>query len=135
MRTSHKGRLFRSLGVTLLVFAVLGSPLSQSIGATTRAATAEPVATTRPAAVHGANLLVDQIAPGSAPMVSSPLYQADNSWHGGTDVRGEFIFGAAGVADVDHYFYGFQDPPSTRVDANTAGGEVTVTLTPPPTVR
>ncbi|SFE65977.1 Concanavalin A-like lectin/glucanases superfamily protein [Actinopolyspora alba] len=131
MRTSHKGRLFRSLGVTLLVFAVLGSPLSQSVGATARAATAEPVSTARPSAVHGANLLADQIAPDTAPVVSSPLYQADNSWHGGTDVPGEFTFGAAGVADVDHYFYGFQDPPSTRVDANTAGGEAAVTLTPP----
>ncbi|PRW63616.1 hypothetical protein [Actinopolyspora mortivallis] len=43
MRTSPQGRLFRSLGVTLLVFAVLGSPLSQSIGVTARAAAAEPI--------------------------------------------------------------------------------------------
>ncbi|WP_342028288.1 LamG domain-containing protein [Actinopolyspora xinjiangensis] len=64
-------------------------------------------------------------------MVSSPLYQADNSWHGGTDVPGEFTFSAAGVADVDHYFYGFQEPPSTRVDADSEGGDATVTLTPP----
>ncbi|SDJ92724.1 hypothetical protein SAMN04487820_1038 [Actinopolyspora mzabensis] len=111
MRTSHKGRLFRSLGVTLLVFAVLGYPLSQSIGATARAATAEPISTARSSAVHGANPLADQSAPETDPVVSSPLYQADNSWHGGTNVPGKFTFGAAGGADVDHYFYGFQNPP------------------------
>lgn len=44
---------------------------------------------------------------------------------------GRFTFSAAGAADVDHYVYGFQDPPTTGVDADKLGGGAAVTLTPP----
>lgn len=79
----------------------------------------------------GPTFIVDRQAPGQIPQVSSALYQADNAWHGGVDVPGEFTFQEAGVADVDHYVYGFSDPPTTRVDAGALGGDATAVITPP----
>ncbi|WP_144311978.1 LamG-like jellyroll fold domain-containing protein [Actinopolyspora erythraea] len=83
------------------------------------------------ATANGPSFVVDRVAPGSAPGVSSSVYPADDNWHGGRDVPAEFTFDAAGVGDVDHYRYGFQDPPSKTVAADSLGGGATVTLTPP----
>ncbi|MBP2330661.1 hypothetical protein JOF56_011046 [Kibdelosporangium banguiense] len=74
--------------------------------------------------------VVDRVAPGVRPTISSALYKKD-SWQGGAGVPGEFTFGANGVDDIDHYLYGLQDPPSTEVSANALGGEATVTVWPP----
>jgi hypothetical protein len=65
------------------------------------------------------------------PNVSAQLYQQDNRWHGGTEVPDTFTFNANNVADVDHYLYGWQDPPNTSVDAQSLGGPASVRLTPP----
>lgn len=75
--------------------------------------------------------VVDRTGPAAAPTVAAKLYPADNRWHGGVGVAGDFTFTAGGVADVDHYLYGFSDPPNTPVDATALGGGATVTLTPP----
>ncbi|WP_232286381.1 LamG-like jellyroll fold domain-containing protein [Saccharomonospora azurea] len=79
----------------------------------------------------GPTFVVDRQAPAQAPTVSSVLYREDNAWHGGVDVPGEFTFQADGVEDVDHYVYGFSDPPTTKVDADSLGGDATVVITPP----
>ncbi|WP_328647453.1 LamG domain-containing protein [Amycolatopsis sp. NBC_00348] len=65
------------------------------------------------------------------PNVSAVLYQPDNRWHGGTGVPDTFTFTANNVGDVDHYLYGWQDPPATPVDAQSLGGPASVRLTPP----
>jgi hypothetical protein len=82
--------------------------------------------------------VVDLDGPGSTPWVTGQLYQDDNRWHGGVGVPGQFTFspvkpGVPGVRvdDIDHYLYGFQDPPTTAVDASALGGPATVTLAPP----
>ncbi|MFC5684896.1 LamG domain-containing protein [Amycolatopsis mediterranei] len=64
------------------------------------------------------------------PTVSGVLYPADNRWHGGAGVPGTFTFGANTVKDVDHYLYGWNDPPSTQVDADALGGGATVSVAP-----
>ncbi|MEV4756132.1 LamG domain-containing protein [Micromonospora sp. NPDC049559] len=74
--------------------------------------------------------VVDQVGVAQQPGVSAPLYREDNRWHGGVGVPDQFTFDAAGVADIDHYLYGWQDPPSTSVDATALGGPATVTLAP-----
>ncbi|MEU6264661.1 LamG-like jellyroll fold domain-containing protein [Saccharopolyspora shandongensis] len=80
---------------------------------------------------NGPSFVVDRVAPEAAPTVVSSLYPADDAWHGGEGVPGQFAFSASGVSDVDHYVYGFQDPPTTLVDADTLGGSAVVTLKPP----
>ncbi|NUT52909.1 MAG: LamG domain-containing protein, partial [Saccharothrix sp.] len=64
------------------------------------------------------------------PTVEGALYRDDNQWHGGVDVPGEFRFGPAGSTNVDHYLYGWQDPPTTQVDAESLGGPATVRWAP-----
>lgn len=78
----------------------------------------------------GYTFVVDRVAPHSAPTVDGVLYRQDNRWHGGVGVPGSFTFGANGVADVDHYLYGWSDPPVTPVDADNLGGSATVSLAP-----
>jgi concanavalin A-like lectin/glucanase superfamily protein len=75
--------------------------------------------------------VVDQVGVDVAPTVSGVLYADDNRWHGGVGVPGTFSFGANGVMDIDHYLYGWNDPPSIKVDAASLGGPATVSLLPP----
>ncbi|WP_243727185.1 LamG-like jellyroll fold domain-containing protein [Actinocrispum wychmicini] len=84
--------------------------------------------------------VVDRVGPGVKPSVKGLLYQNDNRWHGGVGVAGKFTFDTSDtpnvtVPDIDHYLYGWNDPPSdgplNRVDADRLGGPATVTLTPP----
>ncbi|KFU75740.1 hypothetical protein BB31_40040 [Amycolatopsis lurida NRRL 2430] len=75
--------------------------------------------------------IVDRMGIGTKPTVTAPLYKADNLWHGGVGVPDVFEFGASGVADVDHYLYGWTDPPTTPIDADALGGKAFVKLTPP----
>lgn len=79
----------------------------------------------------GAAFRVDLTPPSVRPTVSGLLYQEDNQWHGGVGVPDKFTFTSNGVGDTDHFLYGFQDPPSTLVDADALGGKASVTLTPP----
>lgn len=75
--------------------------------------------------------VVDRVGISTAPGVTGVLYQEDNRWHGGKGVPGSFTFDAAGVADVDHYLYGWSDPPATQADADALGGRATVSIAPP----
>ena len=72
----------------------------------------------------------DRVGIDVAPGVAGDLYQQDNAWHGGVGVPGKFTFTASGVADVDHYLYGWNDPPSTSVDADALGGKAVVDIAP-----
>ena len=80
---------------------------------------------------NGPGFIVDRVGVATRPGVSAVLYRNDDRWHGGVSTPGTFTFDAAGVADIDHYLYGWQDPPSTAVDASALGGPASVTLTPP----
>lgn len=75
--------------------------------------------------------VVDQVVVDKPPVVSASLYREDNLWHGGVGVPDTFTFGANGVADVDHFMYGWNDPPTTSIDADALGGGASVKLTPP----
>ncbi|WP_211282671.1 LamG domain-containing protein [Amycolatopsis keratiniphila] len=79
--------------------------------------------------------IVDRTGIGIKPTVTAPLYKADNAWHGGVGVPDVFEFNASDatttVPDVDHYLYGWTDPPTTKVDAVALGGKAYVKLTPP----
>ncbi|WP_236004653.1 LamG domain-containing protein [Amycolatopsis pittospori] len=79
--------------------------------------------------------IVDRQKIGNKPTVTAPLYKADNAWHGGVGVPDVFEFDASDatttVTDVDHYLYGWTDPPTTKVDAVALGGKAYVKLTPP----
>ncbi|WP_433439624.1 LamG domain-containing protein [Nonomuraea sp. CA-141351] len=79
----------------------------------------------------GTSFVVDQVGVGTKPNVSAKLYKEDNFWHGGVGVPDEFTFDAAGIGDVDHYYYGWSSSPSTKVDAGSLGGPATVKLAPP----
>jgi hypothetical protein len=79
----------------------------------------------------GQSFVVDHTQVDRPPIIKAGLYQDDNRWHGGVGVPGTFTFEANGVADIDHYMYGWSDPPSDSVDADALGGKATVTLTPP----
>ncbi|HWH00916.1 MAG TPA: LamG domain-containing protein, partial [Pilimelia sp.] len=74
--------------------------------------------------------VVDTVGIGVRPEVTGTVYPSDGRWHGGVGVPGQFTFSAAGVADVDHYRYGWTHP-DTVVPADSLGGSATVTLTPP----
>jgi hypothetical protein len=78
----------------------------------------------------GTSFITDHEAPQVRPNVTGVLYQEDNRWHGGVGVPGRFEFDAAGVSDIDHYVYGFTDPPTTKVDADRLGGRATVLVAP-----
>ncbi|WP_216214228.1 LamG-like jellyroll fold domain-containing protein [Amycolatopsis aidingensis] len=80
---------------------------------------------------NGPSFTVDRQAPDAQPGVSGRLYQEDNAWHGGVGVPDEFTFTSSGVSDVDHYLYGFTDPPTTKVDADELGGNAKVVIEPP----
>ncbi|MFB9904406.1 LamG-like jellyroll fold domain-containing protein [Allokutzneria oryzae] len=80
---------------------------------------------------NGPAFVVDRVGIDKTPGVTSFLYQEDNRWHGGVGVPGRFVFDAAGVPDVDHYLYGWNDPPSTKVDADKLGGKAVVDIAPP----
>ncbi|MDX3187676.1 LamG domain-containing protein [Streptomyces sp. MN03-5084-2B] len=105
----------------------LGDRDGQSIGWWVHAADG---ATSSPP-FSGTNFVVDRTRPDKAPTVGSELYTEDNRWHGGTDVPGTFVFGSNGVGDIDHYKYGWQDPPVTSIDADALGQGTSVKLTPP----
>jgi hypothetical protein len=79
----------------------------------------------------GQRFAIDLVEPTVAPTVTSELYTEDNRWHGGVGVASEFVFGSAGVDDIDHYLYGWQDPPVTEINAETLGGPARVSLAPP----
>ncbi|MCK2238988.1 MULTISPECIES: LamG-like jellyroll fold domain-containing protein [unclassified Crossiella] len=79
----------------------------------------------------GPSFAVDRVSPDKPPVVAGVLYQEDNAWHGGVDVPDTFTFTANGVSDIDHYVYGFADPPSTPVDADALGGKASIQITPP----
>ncbi|MEJ3748473.1 LamG domain-containing protein [Actinomycetes bacterium KLBMP 9797] len=81
--------------------------------------------------VNGPGFVVDRDGVTVKPGVTSALYDDDNRWHGGVGVPDTFTFDAAGVKDIDHYLYGWQSPPSTKVDAAALGGPASVTLAPP----
>lgn len=83
-------------------------------------------------------VVVDRVAPNrddQKPAVTARLYQADNRWHGGVGVPDTFTFtarDAAGVTpDIDHFYYGWSDPPTSKVDADALGGKASVALAPP----
>ncbi|NKE60065.1 LamG domain-containing protein [Lentzea sp. PSKA42] len=80
---------------------------------------------------NGPRFIVDRVGIDKAPNVSSVLYQEDNRWHGGVGVPGRFTFDANGVSDVDHYLYGWSDPPSTKIDADKLGGKAVLDIAPP----
>jgi Concanavalin A-like lectin/glucanases superfamily len=75
--------------------------------------------------------IVDRVGVDKAPGVTGQLYQEDNQWHGGVGVPGTFTFDASGVTDIDHYLYGWNDPPATQVDADALGGKAVVSIAPP----
>lgn len=75
--------------------------------------------------------VVDRTGVPKPPEVTGLTYPSDGRWHGGVDVPGQFWLSANGVADIDHYVYGWTDPPSTQVDADRLGGGSLITLTPP----
>ncbi|WP_146174845.1 LamG domain-containing protein [Umezawaea tangerina] len=79
----------------------------------------------------GPGFVVDRVGPATAPKVGAGLYQDDNRWHGGVGVPGTFTFEAAGVTDVDHYVYRWDEQQNTTVDADALGGRATVSTTPP----
>ncbi|WIX76952.1 LamG domain-containing protein [Amycolatopsis carbonis] len=81
--------------------------------------------------VSGPAFKVDQVGVDKPPVVTAPVYSEDNTWHGGVGVSDTFTFTANGVPDIDHYLYGWNEAPSTRVDADALGGKASVTLTPP----
>ncbi|MFF1815914.1 LamG domain-containing protein [Kribbella sp. NPDC058245] len=81
--------------------------------------------------------VVDRTPPSSEPKVTGSLYQQDNRWHGAVGVPGEFTFERTavagsdpGTADVDHYLWGTQTPPSTWAEADALGGKSSVSVTP-----
>ncbi|MGI5499138.1 LamG-like jellyroll fold domain-containing protein [Lentzea sp. CA-135723] len=79
---------------------------------------------------NGPGFKVDRVGITAQPGVDGGVYQADERWHGGVGVPGRFTFDAAGVSDVDHYVYGWNDPPSTPVDADALGGKAVVDIAP-----
>lgn len=79
----------------------------------------------------GPGFKVDEVGVDKLPVVSAPVYREDNTWHGGVGVSDTFTFTANGVPDIDHYLYGWNDAPSTKIDADALGGKASVTLTPP----
>lgn len=95
------------------------------------------------AAVGLSPFVVDRFSPTVPPTVAGALYKEDNRWHGGAGVPGSFTFGPStcpppkprdppcDVTDIDHYLYGWQDTPSTWVDAGSLGGTATVSTAPP----
>ncbi|TCO59398.1 concanavalin A-like lectin/glucanase superfamily protein [Actinocrispum wychmicini] len=78
----------------------------------------------------GQSFVVDRVAPDRPPTVTGVLYQEDGRWHGGVGVPGTFTFGANGVTDIDHYLYWWKDQAVASVDAQSLGGQATVTLAP-----
>ncbi|MBP2322203.1 hypothetical protein JOF56_002588 [Kibdelosporangium banguiense] len=82
-------------------------------------------------AAGGQSFAIDRVAPAVEPTVASELYTEDNRWHGSPEVKSEFVFGSAGVGDIDHYLYDWQDPPATKINAETLGGPARVSLAPP----
>ncbi|OLF04569.1 hypothetical protein BU204_37670 [Actinophytocola xanthii] len=86
--------------------------------------------------VSGPSFRVDNTRPVNGPRVASALYKSDNRWHGGIGVTSAFTFApslATGETnDIDHYTYGWQDPPVTKVAAaGGLGGTASVELAPP----
>jgi hypothetical protein len=65
--------------------------------------------------------IVDNAAPLLAPEVSGVLYQGDNRWHGGVGVVDTFTFrprlALRESNDIDHYLWGWTDPPSNVLPA------------------
>src|SRR6185436_15979922 len=63
----------------------------------------------------------DKAAPLLAPEVSGVLYQGDNRWHGGVGVVDTFTFrprlALRESNDIDHYLWGWTDPPSNVLPA------------------
>ncbi|MBB5857622.1 LamG domain-containing protein [Amycolatopsis umgeniensis] len=82
-------------------------------------------------AAQGQLFAVDLVKPHATPTVESRIYTEDNDWHGGTGIPDVFTFGSQGVGDIDHYLYGWQDPPNQKVDATALGGPASVSLAPP----
>lgn len=84
-------------------------------------------------AAYGQRFGIDLDAVTVAPTVASELYTEDNRWHGGVGVESEFVFGSAGVGDIDHYLYDWNDPPTDlkKINAETLGGPARVRLVPP----
>ncbi|MFC7759823.1 RHS repeat domain-containing protein [Catellatospora bangladeshensis] len=75
-------------------------------------------------------LTVDVTAPHAGPTVSSATYPA-GEWHGSAGTAADFVIGAAGVADVSAYSYGFDtNPPTVVVSASSLGADVSINLTP-----
>lgn len=81
--------------------------------------------------ISGPPFAVDQQGVTVRPGVTGTLYRDDNRWHGGAGVPGNFTFDSAGVADIDHFVYGWNDPPNLSVDADALGGKATVSIPPP----
>jgi RHS repeat-associated protein len=73
---------------------------------------------------------VDNVAPGSAPGVSSTTYPA-GAWSGNAGTAGNFTFSPSGVSDIASYRYGLdENPPTTTVAAPSLGASATVSITP-----
>jgi hypothetical protein len=88
----------------------------------------------------GTRFVIDREPPGVAPVVQGTPYLRDNRWHGGVGVPGKFTFAPlpagqdpvqAKVTDIDHYLWGWSQPPTNKAVATALGGATTVTLTPP----
>jgi hypothetical protein len=75
---------------------------------------------------------VDTVGPAVPPGVSSPVYQEDLTARGSVGQSAQFTFTASQVPDVASYRWGWSDPPSRPAAAPTLGGNLTLTLTPPP---
>ncbi|RZD62368.1 hypothetical protein C0Q57_22250 [Streptomyces albidoflavus] len=75
----------------------------------------------------------DSARPSALPQVSSPEFPGSGDGSVGAPARtpGSFTFTSGGVSDVVSYTYGLNvSPPTTKAEPATAGGPVTVRLTP-----
>ncbi|MFD6097760.1 LamG-like jellyroll fold domain-containing protein [Nocardiopsis flavescens] len=68
--------------------------------------------------------------PASPPSVTSEDYPNDNRFHGAPGKPGAFTFDGNGVDTAVAYDYGLQGACETRVEPETPGGPVTVSITP-----
>ncbi|MGW5052658.1 LamG domain-containing protein [Actinokineospora sp. NPDC004072] len=89
-----------------------------------------------PWADHPRAFVVDRVGIDVQPGVASKTYLEDNRWHGGVGVKDVFTFSAndnpaVTVSDIDHYLYGWQYPPTEKVDATALGGPASVSTAPP----
>ncbi|WP_326561910.1 hypothetical protein [Micromonospora sp. NBC_01796] len=71
----------------------------------------------------------DLVRPEQPPSVSSTDYPADDNWHDGTGIPGEFTFGPNGATGIAGYHFGLAGALTSYVAAGP-DGTATVTITP-----